>query len=906
MRPEPFSRIALALLLAIGFAQVFQAQAPSDARGHVGLALMLRKLATVGTVMHAMAHPDDENNGLVAMQSHGQGFRVVYATLTRGNGGQNEIGPELSEALGVLRTEELLAAHRHDGGEQFFGLAVDFGYSFSIDETYEKWGREATIGDLVRLMRTTRPDIVLTMRPDGAGGGQHHQASARLALEASDAAGDPARFPDQSKDGLRPWRPRKIYRVGFYGFFPGEQEPPPGAQLVPVDSNVYDPLLGRTYSEIGAEGRAMHKCQGMAQVLPLPGAFSIKYQLAGTSLAGGVERDEQALTDGLDLTLGGLASFAGPEPPAALTRGLGEIAARVSGADRALRELGPGAAVADLARGLVATRSLLAFTASGDGGLSSEAAYEIAFRLRHTERKFEQALVLAQGLRLEALAADGVVVPGQPVKLTLVLANRGSQPVRLSGVGDLAGFVERQLPCQAPAAAAPSQIVRCEGTVTIPADARTSEPYWHRDREAGRYTIDADAPFGLPFRPTPFTVDFALEFDGAAVRVTLPVQHRYEGNVFSGEKRMELQVVPQVTLRTAPAIAILPHLDGRRVPARAGQPARAAVPADSSRPISATVTNNTPGPLEIDVRLEAPDGWIVAPASRHVTFARADEADTVTFVVSAPPDVATGTWPIAAVAQADGKRFDRGYQAIEYPHVQRRHTFEPATTTIQVIDAAMPEALVVGYVMGVGDQVPPALEQLGARVVMLDEAALASGDLSRFDAIVTGVRAYERRRDLRAYNHRLLQYAEGGGTVVVQYNKYEFNQAQYGPYPAKVGSDRVTDERAPVSVLVPDHPIFTSPNRIDARTWEGWVQERGLYFLGTRDARYVDLVELADPFENNPGPKRGALVEARVGKGRWIYVGLGLWRQLPAGTEGAYQLLANIVSLGRTERAASR
>jgi LmbE family N-acetylglucosaminyl deacetylase len=892
----------LALALLCVSAEVFRAAGPSEATGHVGLALMLRKLATVGTVMHAMAHPDDENNGLVAMQSHGQGLRVVYATLTRGNGGQNEIGPELFEALGVLRTEELLAAHRHDGGEQFFGLAVDFGYSFSIEETYEKWGREETIGDFVRLIRMTRPDIVLTMRPDGSGGGQHHQASARLAAEAFPLAGDPARFPEQLKDGLRPWQPRKIYKVGYYGFFRGEQEPLPGTKLVPVDSNVFDPLLGRTYGEIGAEGRAMHKCQGMAQLLPLPGGFSVKYQLVGTSLAGGLDRDEQALTDGLDLGITGLASFAGAEPPAPLLKGLGEIAANVRGADRALRENGPDAAVPDLARGLIATRGVLAFVATG-GALSPDAAYEIAFRLRQTERKFEQALVLAQGLRLEALADDGVVVAGQPVKVTAILANRGKAPVRLAGVAALSGFVERQLSCAAPAAAAPGQIVKCEGPATIAADARTTEPYWHRDGEAGRYSIDEDAPFGLPFRPTPFAVRFALDFEGAPVTVSVPLRYRYEGNIFSGEKRMELHVVPQVTLKTTPSIAILPHVDERRVPARGGA---AQKPRDSSRTIATTVTNNSAGALAADVRLEAPDGWTVTPATRHVAFARADEADTVTFTVTPPVSVATGSWAIAAVAQAGGRRFDRGYQVIEYPHVERRHTFEPAATTLEVIDVALPERMTVGYVMGVGDQVPPALEQLGARVVMLDEAALASGDLSRFDAIVTGVRAYERRRDLRAYNHRLIEYAEGGGTVVVQYNKFEFNQAEYAPFPAKVASDRVTDEKAPVTVLAPEHPVFRAPNRIGPRTWEGWVQERGLYFLGQKDPRLVDLVELADPFEFNTGAKRGALVEATVGKGRWVYVGLGLWRQLPAGTEGAYQLLANIVSLGRTSAAGAR
>jgi LmbE family N-acetylglucosaminyl deacetylase len=883
---------------------VFHAAGPTDAQGQVGLALMLRKLATVGTVMHATAHPDDENNGLLAMQSHGQGLRVIVATATRGNGGQNEIGPELFEALGVLRTEELLAAHRYDGAEQLFGRAVDFGFSFSIDETYEKWDRTETIGDFVRLMRMTRPDVVLTMRPDGAGGGQHHQASARLAAEAYAVAGDPTKYPDQIAQGLHAWQPRKIYKVRAYSFFGNEPEPPAGTKLVPVDSTVYDSLLGRTYSEIGSEGRAMHKCQGMGQLLPLPGPFVVKYQLVATVLPGGADRDEQTLTEGLDLSLGGLAAFAGAQPPAPLAKGLGEIAGSVRAADEHLRASGPDATVPDLARGLIATRGLLAYLDRSAADLRPDAAYEIAFRLRQTERKFEQALVLAQGLRLEALADDGIVVPGESVKLSLVLANRGGHAVRVSSLGVLGGFGERDLGCKSPGDAVPGQIVKCDGSATVPPDARITEPYWHRAGEAGRYTIDGDAPFGLPFRPTPFTVTFTLDFGGAEVRATIPAQYRYEGNIFSGEKRMTLHVVPHVTLRTSPAIAIRPHPAERRVPT--GTIPRGGGSADASRQIAITVTNNTTGVLETDVRLEAPDGWTVTPASRHVSFTRADEADTVRFAVTAPAAVATGRWEIRAVAQADGRRFDRGYQAVEYPHIERRHVFEPAVTALAVIDVSLPDSLSVGYVMGVGDQVPPALEQLGARVVPLVEAALASGNLSRFDAIVTGVRAYERRRDLRAYNHRLIEYAEAGGTVVVQYNKYEFNQAQYGPFPAKVSNDRVTDEHSPVTVLVPDHPVFNAPNRIDARTWDGWVQERGLYFLGARDPRYVDLVELTDPFEFNPGPKRGALVEARVGKGRWVYLGLGLWRQLPAGTEGAYRLLANLVSLGRTETTASR
>jgi hypothetical protein len=288
-----------------------------------------------------------------------------------------------------------------------------------------------------------------------------------------------------------------------------------------------------------------------------------------------------------------------------------------------------------------------------------------------------------------------------------------------------------------------------------------------------------------------------------------------------------------------------------------------------------------------------------------VKFTREDEAETVRFSLSATSRVKVGDAVIRAVVHDGARSFTRGYEIIEYPHINRRHRVVPAETRLKAIDVRVAPGLRVGYVMGVGDQVPPAIAQLGAVVELLEPDDLAWGNLARYDAIVTGVRAYERRADLRANNHRLLAYAQAGGTVLVQYNKFEFNQAQYGPFPAKVSSSRVTGEEAPVEVLVPSHPVFNAPNRIGEAAWRGWVQERGLYFLGEKDAGYIDLVQLEDPFPFNRGPKVGALVEARVGKGRWLYIGLGLWRQLPAGTDGAYALLANLISLGKSGRAGS-
>ena len=314
------------------------------------------------------------------------------------------------------------------------------------------------------------------------------------------------------------------------------------------------------------------------------------------------------------------------------------------------------------------------------------------------------------------------------------------------------------------------------------------------------------------------------------------------------------------------------------------------------REVRVNVVNDTKGEVESVVALEVPAGWTATPAEQKVALTREDESQTVRFQLRAPKDAAPGEYAVTAHASVGAATYNRGYQTIEYPHTTRQHIFHAAATRLKVMDVRTTPNLTVGYIMGVGDEVPAALTQLGARVEFLQSDDLAWGDLSRFPVIVTGVRAYERRADLRANNARLIDYVRNGGRLVVQYNKFEFNAAEYGPHAAKVTSDRVTDENAPVRILEPADPLLTTPNKITDSAWQGWVQERGLYFLGEHDSRYRDLVELEDPFPYNAGAKRGALAVANYGKGRWIYVGLGLWRELPAGVDGAYQLLANLIS----------
>jgi hypothetical protein len=620
-------------------------------------------------------------------------------------------------------------------------------------------------------------------------------------------------------------------------------------------------------------------------VLPLPGTPDVwRYTLQDSTLQGGVSREDASIVDGIETSLASLAAFAGASPPDALVEGLAAITSDIADAQRALGAEGPAAATGPLASGYKRLRELQ--KALPTLGLADDAAFEVGFRLTQKERQFEQALLLAAGVRLDAVADDGLVVPGQKMNLAIRAAARGSDGTASIRSTSFEGFSDAQQCGGGPVGR--DRVFECRVAGIVPADARPTTPYFRRLQDAARYAFDPGAPFGLPFRPTPFRATVNLAVAGQPFTVDVPVQFRYGGNIFSGEKRMDLHVVPAMAVSATPDIAIVPL----------AQAARRAGPAAGGREVRVTVTNHTKGPASGEARLTVPAGWAAAPAVAPVSFTREDESVTVRFRVTAAARE-PGEFELDASVRANDTEYALGYQVIEYPHTHRRHVVQPAVTRVKTLDVKVPPGLVVGYVMGVGDLVPPAIEQLGADVVLLGAEDLAWGDLSKYDAIVTGVRAYERRADLRAHNHRLLDYARQGGVVIVQYNKFEFNEAQYGPFPAKVSSDRVTDERAPVTVTAPGHPVFNTPNRIDAAAWEGWVQERGLYFLGERDPQYRDLVETADTFDYNSGVRRGALVEAAVGRGRWIYVGLNLWRQLPAGTPGAYRLMANLISLRR-------
>ncbi len=861
------------LLLLTSTALQAQWEPQSTDTGVVGLGLALRRLQSTASLLYITAHPDDEDNGLLAKLSRGRGMRVGTLTLTRGEGGQNEIGPELFDGLGVLRSEELLATHRMNGVEQYFGRAVDFGYSFSVDETMEKWGREETLRDIVRVLRSFRPDIVVTLTPDGAGGGQHHQASARLATAAFLAAADPGRYPELEREGLPPWRARKLYRAHWSLSAAGREK------AIEVELGDFDPLLGMSYAEFGALARNQHRSQGMNRP-PVPGAQSRWY----TPVIGG-EGEKRDLLAGIPTSLADGLRFLASVPGAGTGREP-RLAALARRCQEAFAAGSHSRLPAFVMRGLAEVRRLRKVVQAAE--LEADARWQADFLHGEEEKDWLDAAAKTHHLFYDAQVgpqhADGLVVPGEAFVIDARLVNRGALPVELkeTRIEVPAGWTVTLV--KSGASRLPYNAVsQVQFEVEVAKDAPPTMPYWRRrGLDQNRYDSSVSPVASmLPFSPPPVMVVWVYVSSGVEAHVERPVVYRWYDPRAARRRSYAIKVVPALRVRVSPAHRVIPL-----------------GAADKAREVDVFVEASRSG-IKARVELVLPPSWDCGPAFREVTFERENETRVVRFRVAPPGGVQPGAYEVRAVATANGRRYVRGYETIAYHHIETRHFYRHARMTVKVMRVRVAPGLNIGYVMGVGDRVAAAIEELGARLKLLTADDLASGDLTGYDAIVLGVRAYKDRQDLIASNRRLLDYARGGGVLIVQYNKYEFNRAAYGPYPCSIARphDRVTDENAPVKVLVPASPVFRTPNRIRAADWEGWVQERGLYFLSQWDGRYTPLLEMEDPFPYNSGAKRGGLLLARYGDGAYVYTGLSFFRQLPAGVPGAYRLVANLISL---------
>jgi len=851
-------------------------------RGATGLGLALRRVGTTGRVLYVTAHPDDEHNGILVRLARGLGLRTALLTVTRGEGGQNAIGPELFEALGVLRTGELLSLHRYDAVEQYFGRAYEFGYSFSVEETFAKWGREETLGDVVRVVRAFRPDVILTLPLTGTGGGQHHHAVAQLARDAFRAAADPARFPEQ---GLPAWQARKFYEGSIGGSFGVENA------AVRVPTGVYDALLGMTWQQLGIRSRAMHRCQGMGQLGADPGPAEGRFRLVDAEPA--VTAPEADILDGSPTTLTGLRRFA-PDNER-LAASLAALDGRFAAARAAFDPASPEAAVPALAQALAGVRTLR--TELGAVVPDAGARAEIDGRLQDEESDVEAALALAHGIVLEARADDGLVTPGQALGVGVALFNNASRALDVEAL-DLeapAGWTLERREGEAGALDG-GAARRARFTLRAAPDARPSQPYWRRLPDRDRHELLVTADEGRPWSPPLVMARARVRVAGVGTTASVPVVWRYDGPFVGGERRHELSVVPELSLRLTPEVAAIPLASARG-------------PLDVR--VSARSFSKNAAPAE--VRLEAPKGFAVEPATARLAFTVEGEEAVARFRVTPPQVLAPGTLRLRAVATRDGREHRDYVQAVDYDHVERRQLVRPAEAQLLVLDVRTAPGASVGYVMGSGDALADAIRQLGVPLTLLTAEDLLFSDLARFTTIVAGIRAYETREDLRSSHGRLMRWVGAGGHLVVQYNRAAMNRlapqapappegapSPYVPYAASVTPERISDETAPMQLLAREHPLFATPNRIGDGDWATWVQERGIQLLAARDPRYRELLVATDPFPYNAGEKRGLLVEANVGKGTWTYVGLALFRQVPAGVPGAWRLLANLVSRPRS------
>jgi LmbE family N-acetylglucosaminyl deacetylase len=855
------------------------------------LALLLRQLDGEKRVLMIAAHPDDEDTALLTVLARGMGARVAYLSLTRGEGGQNLIGPELGEGLGLIRTGELLSARSLDGAGQFFSRAYDFGFSRSAEETFQMWDREAILEDVVRVIRRFRPHIVVSVfhgtPQDGHG---HHQAAGQLATEAFGVAGDPARFPAQLVEGLPAWAPQKFYRL-LRGL--------PVAEDLSVPTGTLDPLLGRSHFQVAMASRSRHRSQDMG-VAEAPGPRASR--LALVAAGPGVPADPAApLFTGIDTALVVMAEMAGGGM--AISRSLQAYSEAIRQATLRLRPEDLGTASGPLRDAWVELGEAIPEVRRSQGLTTPRADAwwrweDLAQALEDRKTRLAEGILGANGVVVEWRVDRALLSPGVPADVELLLWNAGAGPVTLRAIEPLlpegwaVAMDEEAQNLGDGMAVAAGSLLRIAVTVTPPADATPSLDYFLAEpRTEGRYTWPEgrEVQWGLPGDPPILQIRVEVEVARTRVPVIRAGIHHRVDKAF-GEFREPVLVAPLLSVA----------LD---------RPTMAWPAAESApRAVTVRVQNPSPLPQEGVVMLEGPAGWGVSPAEVAITVEAGAEG-AVVFQVTPPTQAPSdGVGGAGAAGGAERARFGAqvrlptgqvlsdGFVRIDYPHIDPMPLRIPATLEVTRVPVTVRAGLRVGYVTGPGDGGVEALRDLGVDVEPLDEAGLRNADLSRYHTLVLGARAYETRQDLVAANPRILAFARAGGTVVVLYNKYEYPEAGVAPYPLEMARphDRITQADAPVTFLDPGHPLLQAPNQLDASDFDGWVQERGLYFLRRWDAAYTPLLEMVDP---GLDPMRGGLVVARVGDGAYVYTGLALFRQLPAGVPGAFRILANLVSL---------
>jgi LmbE family N-acetylglucosaminyl deacetylase len=792
----------------------------------------LKKLKVLTSVLYVAAHPDDENTLLLAYLSKEKMARTAYLSLTRGDGGQNLIGAEQGYNIGLIRTQELLAARKIDGAEQFFSRAYDFGFSKTKDETLEFWNKEKILGDIVWIIRNYQPDVIITrFPPDERAGHGHHQASGYLAEEAFSISGDVKKFPDQL-NYVRPWQATRIlwntYSRGFANEAPTDANKP----YLPVELGGFNPLIGKSYTEIAAQSRSQHKSQGF-------GAAPVRDSRIDYLLHTDGSPARQDLFDGIDTSWKRVP-------------GGDEVEKLINQAIRQFNNNRPAASVPELVK-------------------IYQALLKLDERNNYVKQKKEEVTELIRqclGLWMESTTSDYSVVPGDQIGLYINVLNRSDFPVKLVSVNWTGS--EKDSLISVPLTT--NQAKNVHITTVVPENLSFSQPYWlEKPIDSGSFQIDDQRQVGPPENHSQTLTSYTFEIAGQRITYSYPWVYKSNDPV-EGEVYRPFELRPQITTSMDEQVYIFTST--------------------APKSIRVKITAHQKD-FEGVVKMDAPKNWVVTPESYPIKLTSKYGEETFTFKVTPPAQNQDGL--LRTTVTNNNRTFTKSIKSITHRHIPVQTVFPNSEARIARTDVKV-TAKKIGYIAGAGDDVPAAIRQMGCTVVLLDEAELAK-DLTAYDAIVLGVRAYNTEQRLSYYQDKLLKYVENGGTMVVQYvTPMNMKVGAIGPYPFTIGRDRVTEENAEMRLLAPGHRLLNYPNKLSKSDFDGWIQERGLYFAEKWDPRYQSIFSSNDQGET---PKEGSLLYATHGKGHFIYTGLSFFRELPAGVTGAYRLFANLISVGK-------
>ncbi len=835
----------LVLILSLIFSANILAQAPEKPTS-AEIYESIKKLNFLGSALYIAAHPDDENTAMISYLANEVKANVAYLSMTRGDGGQNLIGPEIRELLGVIRTQELLAARGVDGGNQMFTRANDFGYSKHPDETLEIWNKDEVFADVIWGIRKWQPDVIINRfdhRTPGTNHG-HHTASAMLSVEAFDKVNDPKVYPEQL-EYVETWQPKRLfYNTSWWAY--GGQEAfakMDKSHLSALDLGVYYPSLGKSNNEISAESRSMHKCQGFGSV----GSRGTDMEYLEL-IKGDFNKGSTDLFEGINTTW---TRVKGGAP-------IGKILDRVQ---KEFQFDNPGASVPDLVQAYKLIRSL------PDGYWKKVKGKEI-----------KEVIVHCMGLYLEVVADNFSATSGEEVTLSFEAVNRSKVPLKLKSMT----ILPEQFDSTLNLALDYNQVASFNRKTMLPEDISYTNPYWlNEEGTLGMYKVEDQLLRGLPETPRAFKVQFQLEVAGAPLKLEKEVVFKRRDPV-EGEVYRPFEVIPTVAANLNEKVLLFGNEGGKEV---------------------GVIVKAGRADVKGQAMLELPAGWRSEPEVVDFELKLKDEEQRIVFQLFPPHEQSEGY--LRPVVKIGDREYNKEVVYIEYDHIPTQTVIQESKAKIVKINLEKAGNR-IGYFMGAGDEVPASLEQLGYEVTLLEDRDMTADNLRRFDAIIMGVRAYNTQRRLRFHQDKLMEYVKGGGTMIVQYNTASrfvtglaVPMEEVGPYPFKLSRDRVTDEYAEVRFLQPEHPVLNYPNKITSKDFEGWVQERGLYFPNEWDDRYQAILSSNDKGE----PARdGGLLVAEYGDGYYVYTGYSWFRELPAGVPGAFRIFANMISLGKETR----